>query len=317
VSFLIAALGVLGVASSGPLIAATLGATTVSALAIAFWRNAIGAAVMATPTLIREPRQFGRITRSEFRWSLLAALALALHFACFITSLQLTSVAAATALVCLQSAWIAVFQLFRGTRYRWQVLAGLGIAFGGVVAITGFDMGSSPDAFLGDLLAVAGGALAGLYTLAGGKARQSMTTGTYTTLCYGMCALMVALLALISNQPLAGFDAVGWLGIAAITVCAQLVGHTAFNHLLATMSPLLVSMIILLEIPGAALLAAVFLHEALPAGTYAGLGLILVGLAVVVLGQRSGRTRRNGEDSRTGSQGGGTPSARLAELDRD
>jgi drug/metabolite transporter (DMT)-like permease len=317
VSFLIAALGVLGVASSGPLIAATLGATTVSALAIAFWRNAIGAAVMATPTLIREPRQFGRITRSEFRWSLLAALALALHFACFITSLQLTSVAAATALACLQSAWIAVFQLFRGTRYRWQVLAGLGIAFGGVVAITGFDMGSSPDAFLGDLLAVAGGALAGLYTLAGGKARQSMTTGTYTTLCYGMCALMVALLALTSNQPLAGFDAVGWLGIAAITVCAQLVGHTAFNHLLATMSPLLVSMIILLEIPGAALLAAVFLHEALPAGTYAGLGLILVGLAVVVLGQRSGRTRRNGEDSRTGSQGGGTPSARLAELDRD
>ncbi|MFP5311985.1 MAG: EamA/RhaT family transporter, partial [Actinomycetes bacterium] len=88
----------------------------------------------------------------------------------------------------------------------------------------------------------------------------------------------------------------GWLGIAAITVCAQLVGHTAFNHLLATMSPLIVSMIILLEIPGAALLAAVFLHETLPAGTYAGLGLILAGLAVVVLGQRNGnrRSRRAG-----------------------
>jgi drug/metabolite transporter (DMT)-like permease len=317
VTFLLAALGVLGVASSGPLIAATLGATTVSALAIAFWRNAIGAAVMATPTLIREPRQFGRITRSEFRWSLLAALALALHFACFITSLQLTSVAAATALVCLQSAWIAVFQLFRGTRHRWQVLAGLGIAFGGVVAITGFDMGSSPEALLGDLLAVAGGALAGLYTLAGGKARQSMTTGTYTTLCYGMCAAMVAVLALISNQPLVGFDAVGWLGIAAITVCAQLVGHTAFNYLLATMSPLLVSMIILLEIPGAALLAAVFLHETLPAGTYAGLGLILVGLAVVVLGQRPTGAGRNGGDSAPGSRGDGPPSDRLSELGTD
>ena len=37
------------------------------------------------------------------------------------------------------------------------------------------------------------------------------------------------------------------------------------------------------------MLAAVFLHETLPAGTYAGLGLILAGLAVVVLGQRSGR----------------------------
>lgn len=293
-NFVFAALGVLGVASSGPLIAATLGATSVSALAIAFWRNAIAAAVMATPTLVREPGQFRRINRREFRWSFIAAIALALHFACFITSLQLTSVAAATAMVCLQSAWIAVFQLLRGTRHRWQVLAGLGIAFGGVVAITGFDLGTSSQALLGDLLALAGGALAGLYTLAGGKARQSMTTGTYTTLCYGMCAAFVAVMAVLSGQPLAGFEPAGWLGIAAITVCAQLVGHTAFNHLLATMSPLLVSMIILLEIPGAALLAALFLHETLPAGTYAGLGLILAGLAVVVLGQRSGRGKRRG-----------------------
>jgi drug/metabolite transporter (DMT)-like permease len=294
VNFFLAALGVLGVASSGPLIAATLGATTVSALAIAFWRNAIGAAVMATPVVVRNPRQFSRLTARDFRWSLLAAVALAFHFACFITSLQLTSVAAATALVCLQSGWIAVFQLFRGVRHRWQVLVGLGMAFGGVVAITGFDMGSSPDALLGDLLAVAGGVLAGLYTLAGGKARETMGTGTYTTLCYGMCAAVVAVLALASNQPLAGFEAAGWLGILAITVCAQLVGHTAFNYLLATMGPLLVSMIILLEIPGAALLAALFLGETLPAGTYAGLGLILVGLAVVVAGQRRQKTGHPG-----------------------
>ena len=315
-NFFLAALGVLGVASSGPLIAATLGATTVSALAIAFWRNAIGAAVMASPTLIREPRQFGRISPWEFRWCLLAAIALALHFACFITSLQLTSVAAATALVCLQSGWIAVFQLFRGTRHRWPVLAGLGAAFGGVVAITGFEMGSSPDALLGDLLAVAGGMLAGLYTLAGGKARQSMTTGTYTTLCYGMCAAFVAVLALLGGQPLVGFEAAGWLGILAITVCAQLVGHTAFNHLLATMSPLLVSMIILLEIPGAALLAAVFLGETLPAGTYVGLGLILAGLAVVVMGQRSGKAGRRRNPAAAGREE--PPSDRsLAELGTD
>lgn len=311
-TFFIAAMGVLGVASSGPLIAATLGATSVTALAIAFWRNAIAAAVMATPTLVRQPRQFGAITRYEFRWSLVAAVALALHFACFITSLQLTSVAAATALVCLQSAWIAVFQLFRGVRHRWQVLAGLGVAFGGVVAITGFDLGSSPEALLGDLLALAGGVLAGLYTLAGGKARQSMTTASYTTLCYGFCAVLVALLALLAGQPLAGFEPGGWLGIAAITVCAQLVGHTAFNHLLATMSPLLVSMIILLEIPGAALLAAVFLGETLPAGTYAGLGLILAGLAVVVVGQKPGRAARRAQASR-----GEPPSERLAELGTD
>ncbi|GAA2863160.1 DMT family transporter [Paenarthrobacter ilicis] len=300
-NLLIAALGVLGVAASGPLMAGTLGATSVTALAIAFWRNAIGAVVMAAPVAIRQPKAFGRISRREFAWSTVAAVALAFHFACFITALQLTSVAAATALVCLQSAWIAVFQLFRGTRHRWPVLLGLGIAFGGVVAITGFDMGSSPDALLGDILALAGGALAGLYTLAGGKARQTMGTGTYTTLCYGMCAAIVAVLALVSGQPLTGFDAGGWVGIVAITVCAQLVGHTAFNHLLATISPLVVSMIILLEIPGAAILAAVFLNETLPAGIYAGLALILVGLAVVVSGQRRSRPAADRREAELGA----------------
>lgn len=131
-----------------------------------------------------------------------------------------------------------------------------------------------------------------------------MGTGVYTTLCYGMCAAVVAAMAIAAGQPLAGFEATGWLGILAITVCAQLVGHTAFNHLLATMSPLLVSMIILLEIPGAALLAAAFLGETLPAGTYAGLGMILVGLAVVVMGQRRSRAVRRS-------------AARLAELGTD
>ena len=219
--------------------------------------------------------------------------------------------------MCLQSGWIAIFQLFRGVRHRWPVLVGLGLAFGGVVTITGFDMGSSPEALLGDLLAVAGGALAGIYTLAGGKARQSMGTGVYTTLCYGMCAAIVAGMALLAGQPLAGFEATGWLGILAITVCAQLVGHTAFNYLLATMSPLLVSMIILLEIPGAALLAAAFLDETLPAGTYAGLAMILVGLAVVVLGQRGSRSaRRDGRGSRCRAAGGarhrlGRPGGRI------
>ncbi|MGG5174714.1 DMT family transporter [Pseudarthrobacter sp. J1763] len=288
-TFLIAAIGVLGVASSGPLIAATLGGTAVTALAIAFWRNAIASVVMAAPVLIKNPGSFGRVTRSELRWCAIAAVALAFHFACFITALQLTSVAAATALVCLQSAWIAVFQLLRGTKHRWPVLVGLGIAFCGVLAITGVDMGSSHEAMIGDLLAVAGGALAGMYTLAGGRARQTMTTGTYTTLCYGLCAAVVAVLALLTGQRLVGFDAAGWAGIFAITLAAQLLGHTAFNYLLATMSPLVVSMIILLEIPGAAILAAIFLGEVLPAGIYLALILILGGLAVVVAGQRRGK----------------------------
>jgi drug/metabolite transporter (DMT)-like permease len=290
---LIATLGVLGVSASGPLIAATLAGGSVTALAIAFWRNALAAVVMAAPVAVREPSQFQRLGRREYLWSISAGVALAFHFVTFMYALTLTSVAATTALVCLQSGWIAVFALLRGRRLPAAVLMGLGLSFAGVAAITGLDLGGSPEAVLGDVLALAGGLLAALYTMAGGRARQTMSTGTYTAVSYGVCALVVAVLALLSGQRLAGFAPSGWAGIVAITVAAQLVGHTSFNHLVATLSPLLVSMIILLEIPGAAILAAVFLHEVLPAGTYAGLVGILAGLAVVVLGQRRLKRERN------------------------
>ncbi|WP_434616426.1 DMT family transporter [Arthrobacter sp. A5] len=284
-NYLLAALGIIGVSASGPIMAAT----AAPALAIAFWRNSLGAVIMGVPAGIRQRTRFRQLGTAEYQWSAIAAVALALHFACFISALKLTSVAAAAALVCLQAAWIAFFQLFGGIRPARAVLGGLGTALAGVLVISGFDLTVSPEAILGDGLAVAGGALAALYTMAGGQARRTMSTGVYTTLCYGACALLLAVMCAALGQPLTGFDGRAWLGILAVTLVAQIMGHSIFNHLLATISPLVVSMIILLEIPGAAVLAAVFLGEKLPGGTYVGLGLILAGQAVVVLRQgRSG-----------------------------
>lgn len=282
---LLAVVGILGVSASGPIMAAT----AAPALTIAFWRNAIGGVAMGTPVLLRNPGALKNLSRAELKWSGLAAVALALHFACFVTSVKLTSVAAATALVCLQAAWIALFQWTRGHRPARAILLGLGISLAGVVAITGFDVGGSGRALTGDILALAGGALAAVYTLAGSKARRSMSTTLYTGLCYSIAALLLLAMCLVARQPLIHLPSEAWWGILAVTVAAQLLGHTIFNHLLATISPLVVSMMILLEIPGAALLAGFFLGETLPAGTYAGLALIIAGLAVVVLQQgRSG-----------------------------
>lgn len=283
--FLLAVVGILGVSASGPIMAATVA----PALTIALWRNVFGALVLGAPVLIRTPRFLASLTRVEIKYTLIAATALALHFACFVTSVKLTSVAAATALVCLQAAWIALFQWLRGSKPAKPVLLGLGTALIGVVVITGFDMGVSREALVGDLLAVVGGVLAAIYTMAGSKARKTLSTSVYTSLCYGVCSLILLSMCLIFRQPLINIPPEAWWGIVGVTVAAQLFGHTIFNYLLATISPLVVSMMILVEIPGAALLAGFFLGQQLPPGTYAGLALILAGLAVVILRQsRSG-----------------------------
>lgn len=287
---LIAALAVIGVSASGPI----MSVTAAPALAIAFWRNLIGGAVMATPTLVRQPRQFTQLSRREYVYVVAAGVSLALHFACFITSVKLTSVSVATALTCLQPAWIAAFQRMRGAKMPVATLVGLGTALLGVTAITGLDLGAGRDAMTGNLLAVAAGALAALYSMFGGKARETMTTGVYTGLCYGICALVTVPVAALAGQSLIDFPAHAWIGILGVTVAAQLCGHTLFNYLLQQWGALKVSMTILLEIPGTAIIAAIALGERLSLAVYAGLALILLGLLIVVRGQAmvAGQRRR-------------------------
>ncbi|ALG27556.1 MULTISPECIES: DMT family transporter [Glutamicibacter] len=287
-TLLLALVGIIGISASGPIIAAFPG---VPVLSMAFWRNGAAAAVLSVPALRKNSRVYLAMTKREWVFTGIAGLALALHFVCFMYSMRLTSVAAGTALVCIQGVWIAVFQVMRGVQYRTKVFIGMAVSLGGAILITGFDMGLSSEALLGDVLALAGGVLAAVYTLAGSVARRTMATATYASSCYAITALALLLLCFATGMPIWGFDAHGWLGIILLTLCAQIFGHTAMNHLLNVLGPLTVSTLILLEIPGAALLAALFLGQVVSMATYAGLLVILVGLALVIRGQAQPKTR--------------------------
>jgi drug/metabolite transporter (DMT)-like permease len=75
---------------------------------------------------------------------------------------------------------------------------------------------------------------------------------------------------------------VTWLQLVALTVGAQLLGHSLVNVVLRTTSPTVVSLAILVEVPGAILLAAIWLRQLPPAGTVPGLLVLLAGLALVI-----------------------------------
>ncbi len=100
----IIALGVLGISFSGPIVVAI----TVPALAVAFWRNAFGAIASAPYVALRSRAEWlGLLTgeRSRLLTALGAGAALAVHFALWVPSLRLTSVAASTALVTTTPLW--------------------------------------------------------------------------------------------------------------------------------------------------------------------------------------------------------------------
>jgi drug/metabolite transporter (DMT)-like permease len=117
---------------------------------------------------------------------------------------------------------------------------------------------------------------------AGSEVRRSVSTTTYTAVCYCAAAGMLLVVCLAGRQPLSGYDAETWLKLLAITAGAQLLGHSLFNVVLRTTSPTVVSLTLLLEVPGAAVIAALFLDQRPSLLVLPGAVLLLVGLALVI-----------------------------------
>src|SRR3954447_4516882 len=118
------AVGVLAVSLSGPLMAAMV----VPPLAIAFWRNGFATVALAPGVALQRREEVAGLRGRSLRLVLVSGVALAVHFAAWVTSLTLTSVASATAIVCLQIAWVVAFQMLRGERFNPRVLMGLLLA---------------------------------------------------------------------------------------------------------------------------------------------------------------------------------------------
>jgi drug/metabolite transporter (DMT)-like permease len=279
-------IALVAVSTSGPLIAAM----AVPALAISFWRNAMASAVLVPAMLLTARDELRGLDRREWRLAALAGVLLALHFATWISSISYTSVASATALVATQPVWAALLSGARGVPVGRPVWVGIGVAMSGALLLTGVDLQVSSRALLGDVLAVLGGMFAAAYMTAGSEVRRSVSTTTYTALCYSTTALVLLPVCLLAGQSLGGYDTDDWVKLLALTVGAQLLGHSLFNRVLRTTSPTVVSLSILLEIPGAALIAAVFLGQTPPLLAIPAAVLLVLGLALVIRAGSRGTT---------------------------
>lgn len=272
------AIAVTAVSTSAPLIAAT----AAPALAIAAWRNLMAGGVLLPVALLTRRREIATLGRRGWGLSLLAGALLAGHFAAWVPSVTLTSVASSTALVATQPVWAALLARLDGRLVARRVWTGILVAVAGAAMITGADLSLSGRAVAGDLLAVLGGILAAAYVTAGAAVRVKVSTTAYTTVCYSSCAVLLVLVCLVFRQPLTGYSGATWIKLAALTAGAQLLGHSLVNVVLRTTSPTVVSLAILFEAPGAAIIAAVWLDQLPPLSAVPGIVVLLIGLALVI-----------------------------------
>jgi drug/metabolite transporter (DMT)-like permease len=265
-------LGIIGIGTSGPLIAMS----AMPILTLIFWRN-LGGSLITLPFALRHARD-----RAGMKWAVIAGVVLALHFVGFFLAMRMTTVAAGTALVALQPIFAALFVKFSGGHIPSKAWLGMVVSFTGVVLVSGVDLTISFRAFLGDLAAIVSAALAAAYMIAGSKAQRTLETSTYTTVCYFVCAMTALPMALIAGNEIFSFEAKEWLILLGLILGAQLLGHTMFNSALKRVSPAVVSLIVFFEVPVSALLAAWWLDQRPPIGVIPGIVLILIGCVLVV-----------------------------------
>jgi drug/metabolite transporter (DMT)-like permease len=288
VTALLIVLAVSGISFSAPIVVAI----TVPALAVAFWRNAFGAIASAPYVALRGRREWlglFRGDRTRLMTAVGAGVALAVHFSLWIPSLRMTTVTASTALVTTTPIWTVVLDRLRRRPVPRGVVAGVGLAMAGVLLVTGVDAGRSGRALVGDLIALLGGMAAAVYVSMGEVARRSMSTASYTFTAYSTCSVVLLGICLVGQQRLVGegYDARTWGQLLLLTLCAQLIGHTLLNRALAAAGATTVSLAILLETPGAALVAWVWLGQRPPVLIIPGAALVLTGIALVVLSRRA------------------------------
>ena len=276
---LIVAIG--AVSLSGPMMTAT----DAPALGIAFWRNALGAAVLA-PFVLRNRAVLRGLTRAQWTAMALAGVLLGLHFAFWIPSLRYTSIAASTALVATQVVWAALLAYLAGHRAPRAEWIGIAIALIGVVLLTGIDISLTPRALIGDALALLGALGSAAYMHVGQRVRPSLPLTTYTGIVYATAALTLGLICAAGSVPLTGYGTQAWLLIGAVTVVAQFGGHSLLNMALRSFSATAVSIAILFEMPGSTLVGWWWPGQQPPLALLPAALLIIGGIVLVLRASR-------------------------------
>jgi drug/metabolite transporter (DMT)-like permease len=212
----------------------------------------------------------------------LAGVLLGLHFALWITSVQLTSVAEASVLVTMHPIFLIVLErLVFGRRFSVQIWGGVAIALTGS-AMLGFADATNaaaiyPDGTLGNLLAVLAALMFAVYFVIGRSIRTRTGWVNYTFHVYFSAFVTTAVLLLVRNGFHVEITSNDLFICLLLAVGPTLIGHGAMNYAVRYFSATSISTLILVEAGLASLFAFLIFGERPP-------GITLIAMSVIVAG---------------------------------
>ncbi|NJN49223.1 MAG: DMT family transporter [Alkalinema sp. RL_2_19] len=247
------------------------------------------AALMLVPQFGWNRAAFPWRNRRAIGYAMGAGIALAIHFATWVTSLSYTTIAASTVLVTTTPIWTTLFcHLWLKEKIHRTAMLGITVGFIGglLIATDNTQTSSTAQPLLGNGLALVGALTATAYLLIGRSAQQQgLTTSNYIFVAYSTAAIVLLPLPWLMGTSYWGYPPLTYAWFLLLAIVPQLIGHTSFNWAMRHISPSLVTLAILAEPIGASLLGYLVFQEIPTMQTLQGSGTILLGIAIASLGQ--------------------------------
>jgi len=244
---------------------------------IAFYRMFFSILIMSPLFFLKYRKEIKLLHKKDWIFSAIAGVFLAFHFILWFESLNYTSVASSTVLVTLQPlfAFIGTYIFFKEKVSLQTIVAG-SIAIIGSFLISWGDFLVSGSALYGDILALIACALITGYLLFGQDVRQRLSLITYTMVVYSVSTICLFFYVLIAGQSFGPYESTDWFWFGMLAIVPNLLGHTLFNWSLKWVSTNTISIAILFEPVGAAILAYFIFAEKLISSQIIG-GIVVVG----------------------------------------
>lgn len=251
---------------------------------IAFYRMLFSVLIMAPLFFWKYTAELKLLTKRDWAFSIIAGIFLAFHFILWFESLNYTSVASSTVLVTLQPlfAFAGTYFFFKERLSFKTILSGL-IAIGGCVLISWGDFQISGSALYGDMLALIACALVTAYLLFGQDVRKRLSLVTYTFVVYGVSTITLFFYIVAKGESFGPYPASDWMWFLLLAIIPNLLGHTLFNWSLKYVSTNVISIAILFEPIGAAILAFYVFNEYLSSTQVIGGFIVIVGIMLFVM----------------------------------
>ncbi len=204
-------------------------------LSIAFYRS-LFTVILILPFVVffkKTREEIRKIPRKTLFIMIGIGFILAAHFAFWITSLKYTSVASSVILVTAHPILVGPVSHFF-FKEKLSKINAIGI-IASVVGVTILVMGNRQlgsqtiDTIEGNILAILGGVMAGLYILGGRKIRKTVSVASYAFVVYSISAFVLLILCIVFNSELLDISVTDFQIFIAMAIIAGLLGHTLYN----------------------------------------------------------------------------------------